>query len=176
MWDHFFPLLFPKDSESLKILDIQLREVGAKRPLNGTSRSEHTDRHTDRRTFWLIESIGPEGRCFENHYSKIIRARKLKFKENVHLPLCVTLLKSHVTFHVSHVTYHMSDHHYHKTVKARSLQFWDSVHHPLCVTCHMTWHISCVACHLSPIICNMSHGWSVCHPLGTPRLVLICLL
>ena len=44
IWDHFFPLLFPKDSESLKILDI------------------HTQ--TDRRTFRLIESIGPEGRCF----------------------------------------------------------------------------------------------------------------
>jgi hypothetical protein len=29
-WDHFFPALFPKDSESLKTLDIQLREVGAK--------------------------------------------------------------------------------------------------------------------------------------------------
>ena len=36
--DHFFPLLFPKDSESLKILDIRLWEVGAKRPLNGTSK------------------------------------------------------------------------------------------------------------------------------------------
>ena len=45
MWDHFFPLLFPKDSESLKILDIRLREVGAKRPLN-----RRTDRHTDTRT------------------------------------------------------------------------------------------------------------------------------
>ena len=31
MLDHFFPLLFPKDSESLKILDIRLRKVGAKR-------------------------------------------------------------------------------------------------------------------------------------------------
>merc|ERR1712105_34367 len=36
MLDHFFPLLFPKDSESLKILDIRLREVGAKRPLKKT--------------------------------------------------------------------------------------------------------------------------------------------
>ena len=35
IWDHFFPLLFPKDSENLKSLDIWLREVGAKRPLNG---------------------------------------------------------------------------------------------------------------------------------------------
>ena len=32
---HYF---FPKDSEALKILDIRLREVGAKRRLNGTSK------------------------------------------------------------------------------------------------------------------------------------------
>ena len=38
MLDHFFSLLFPKDSESLKILHIRLREVGAKRPLNVTSK------------------------------------------------------------------------------------------------------------------------------------------
>ena len=34
IWDHFFPLLFPEDSENLKSLGIGLREVGAKRPLN----------------------------------------------------------------------------------------------------------------------------------------------
>ena len=46
MLDHFFPLLFPKDSESLKIL-----EVGAKRPLNGTSKlTRHTDTQTHRQT------------------------------------------------------------------------------------------------------------------------------
>ena len=45
MLDHFFPL--PKDSESLKIFDIQLWEVGAKRPLSGTSK---VNRHTDTRT------------------------------------------------------------------------------------------------------------------------------
>ena len=67
MLDHFFSLLLPKDFESLKILDIRLWEVGAKRPLNGTSKvNRHTDGHTDRRTFRLIESIGPEGQCFEN--------------------------------------------------------------------------------------------------------------
>ena len=43
MLDHFFPLLFPKNSESLKILDIRLREVGAKRPLNGTSKVKKLD-------------------------------------------------------------------------------------------------------------------------------------
>ena len=36
IWDHFFPLLFPKDSESLKIIDIRLLKVGAKRRWNGT--------------------------------------------------------------------------------------------------------------------------------------------
>ena len=51
MLDHFFPLLFPKDSESLKILDIRLWEVGAKRPLNGTSKvNRQTDRQTDKHT------------------------------------------------------------------------------------------------------------------------------
>ena len=51
MLDQFFPLLFPKDFESLKILDIRLWEVGAKRPLNGTSKvNKHTDRRTYRQT------------------------------------------------------------------------------------------------------------------------------
>ena len=51
MLDHFFPLLFPKDSKSLKICDIRLREVGAKRPLNGTSKvNRHTDGQTDTHT------------------------------------------------------------------------------------------------------------------------------
>ena len=47
MLDHFFPLLFPKDSESLKILDIQLWDVGAKRRLNGTLK---VNRQTNTRT------------------------------------------------------------------------------------------------------------------------------
>ena len=51
MLDHFFSLLFPKDSESLKIFDIQLRKVGAKRLLNGTSKvNRQTDRQTDGQT------------------------------------------------------------------------------------------------------------------------------
>ena len=52
MLDHFFPLLFPKDSESLKILDIRLQEGGAKRPLNGTSKvnRQRTDGQTDGQT------------------------------------------------------------------------------------------------------------------------------
>ena len=56
MWDHFFLLLFPKDSESLRILNIQLREVGAKIHLNGTSKvdtrtNRQTNTHTDKSTY-----------------------------------------------------------------------------------------------------------------------------
>ena len=51
MLDHFFPLLFAKDSESLKILEIGLGEMGAKRPLNGTSKvNRQTDGQTDTQT------------------------------------------------------------------------------------------------------------------------------
>ena len=49
MLDHFFPLLFPKDSESLKILDIRLWEVKAKRPLKGTSKVKNM---REKRTFF----------------------------------------------------------------------------------------------------------------------------
>ena len=38
IWDPFSPLLFPKDSESLIFLYIWLRELGAKRCLNCTSK------------------------------------------------------------------------------------------------------------------------------------------
>ena len=42
-----------------------------KRRLNGTSKvnrqtDKQTHRQTDKQTFQLRESIGPEGRCFEN--------------------------------------------------------------------------------------------------------------
>ena len=58
---HYFS---PKDSKNLKRLDIRLREVGAKRMLNGVRNCDgQTNRHTDIST---IERIGPEGRFFEN--------------------------------------------------------------------------------------------------------------
>ena len=61
--------------------------MGAKRPLNGTSKvNTQTDRQTNRKTdrqtniwtFRLIESIGPEGRCFEN-WVIICHIVKIKF-------------------------------------------------------------------------------------------------
>ena len=68
-WDHFFSLLFPKESESLKILDIQHWEVGGKKTFKHYLKSEHTDRQTHTQTntwkFWLIKIIGPEGWCFK---------------------------------------------------------------------------------------------------------------
>ena len=48
-WDHFLPLLFPKSTSKVN-----------------TQTDGQTDRQTDRRTFRPIESIGTEGRCFEN--------------------------------------------------------------------------------------------------------------
>ena len=67
IWDHFFPLLLPKDSESLKILHIWLGKMGAKIRLNGTSKvNTQTNTRTNTPTFRLIESISPGGSCFEN--------------------------------------------------------------------------------------------------------------
>ena len=70
MLDHFFPLLFPKDSESLKIIWHPTSGSGGKKTVKRFLKSEQTDTQTDgqthRRTFRLVESINPKGRCFEN--------------------------------------------------------------------------------------------------------------
>ena len=42
--------------------------IGAKQHLNGTSKvNKRTHRQTHTRTNQITESIGPEGRCFENY-------------------------------------------------------------------------------------------------------------
>ena len=66
IWDHFFPFLLPKDSKSLRLLDIRLHKVEGKRRLNGTSKSEQANTQTHTRTNRPIESMSPEGRYFEN--------------------------------------------------------------------------------------------------------------
>ena len=38
IWYHFFPLLFPQDSENPKSLDIKFREMGTKKHLNGVNK------------------------------------------------------------------------------------------------------------------------------------------
>ena len=56
IWDPFFPLFFPKDSESLKKLDIQLLEEGAKIRSNSTSKvNRQTKKHTDRQAYGQID-------------------------------------------------------------------------------------------------------------------------
>ena len=93
---HYFS---PKDSESLKILDIRLWEVGAKRHLNVTSKvNRRTNRRLNRQTFRLIESSGAEGRCFENEsyswFNKIVLLLIVKcFLLNIYLfvlKVCLT--------------------------------------------------------------------------------------
>ena len=60
---HYFS---PRILNFLKIWKSAFK-VGAKRRLNVTSKvKRYTDRHTDIWTNRLIESIGPEGWCFEN--------------------------------------------------------------------------------------------------------------
>ena len=74
----FFSLLFPKDYESLKILDIRLWEVGTKKRLNGTSKvNTQTDGHTDRRThrqtdghFDLQKASAQRADALKIYYSK----------------------------------------------------------------------------------------------------------
>ena len=56
IWDHFFPLLFPKDFESLETLDIQLQEVGAKRRLISTSK---VNTRTDKSTYTKFDQSHP---------------------------------------------------------------------------------------------------------------------
>ena len=52
IWDYFFPLLFPKQSEYLKRLDIGLWELGAKKPLNGVRKCDgQTDKQTNKQTY-----------------------------------------------------------------------------------------------------------------------------
>ena len=56
-WDLFFAALFPKDSESLKTLDIRFREVGAKQALKIYMQKEdkQTNRQTDTQTHRLFD-------------------------------------------------------------------------------------------------------------------------
>ena len=44
IWDHFFLLLFPKDSEPLNFLDIQVKKWG-KKAFKRYLKSEQTDAH-----------------------------------------------------------------------------------------------------------------------------------
>ena len=67
------PLLFitfPQGFRISKNIGRQTSGSGGKKTVKRYLKSEHTDKqthkHTNIWTFRLIESIGPEGRCFEN--------------------------------------------------------------------------------------------------------------
>ena len=129
-----------------------------------------------------------------------VRARDLRFWDNIHLQQHATYHGLHVMCHVScvtcnvsHVTCHVSSqspkHHNFQTVIATGLKFWDNIQLPQCITCHVSCvmgHMSHVMCHVSHVTCHMSQkihciffflqiGWvsrrRVSYQLGLPRLV-----
>ena len=70
--------------------------------LQGLLRYPEPDGQTDGRTFRLIESIGPEGRCFENYHILFFRQKKSGIsntKQKILPPLSlVTLIMVRVAF------------------------------------------------------------------------------
>ena len=76
IWDHFFPLLLPKDSKNLKRLDIGLWGVGAKRLLSGvrtpTPKKSWSVRQNSPKNFWNL---------------KIYYKRKIYYNPHRHTPL-----------------------------------------------------------------------------------------
>ena len=89
MWDHFFPLLFPKDVESLKVVDIRLQEVGAKRRWNGTSK---VNRQTNTQTYGQIDKKRRRKNTTLNYLrfeqaQPDILAQKTLMKAKIKLPL-----------------------------------------------------------------------------------------
>ena len=70
VWDHFFSLLFPKEIQQSKQFGYWTSGSWGKNTFKRYLKSEQTHWQTDRQThIWtnrLIESIGPEGQCFEN--------------------------------------------------------------------------------------------------------------
>ena len=101
IWEHFFPILFPKDSESLKILDIWLREVGAKRRLSGTSKvNTQTDILTYRKHWPRGPMLWKEDRAGQDRTGqKRVLARGQSFPQELivdlhSLPYVMVPLKS----------------------------------------------------------------------------------
>ena len=69
------------------------------------------DRAVLQTPFSLIHSLSNwafPSKPSKHHYTQTVRARKRKFWENIHPPLCVTCQVSGVTCQVSHVRFHMS--------------------------------------------------------------------
>ena len=68
IWDHFFPLLFPQGFWISEVVGHLTSESGGKKMFKRYPKNwayGQTNTQTHRRIFQIIESIGPEGRCFE---------------------------------------------------------------------------------------------------------------
>ena len=72
-WDQFSPLVFPKDSKSLKILDLRFPEVGAKRFLNGTSKVKKFSFKKIRKKLFLAGAI------LDNFLAKMFKSETTYF-------------------------------------------------------------------------------------------------
>ena len=63
-------IIFLRDFQNPKKMDIGLWEVGTKRPVNGMRKCDgQTNKQTLMRTFRLIGRINSEGQFFENIYA-----------------------------------------------------------------------------------------------------------
>ena len=83
------PLLsitFPQGFQISKNIGHPTLGSGGKKTVKRYLKSEQTDKQTDRQThiwtFRLIESIGPEGRCFENSQPLTINKQPYNFAIN----------------------------------------------------------------------------------------------
>ena len=77
IWDHFFLSFFPQGlwkSEKFGYLRVG---SGSKKTIKRSEKVWRTNRQTDKRVFWLIERIGPEGRFFEKIF--VLSQTTLKF-------------------------------------------------------------------------------------------------
>ena len=76
-WDHFFPLLFPKDSKYLKVWTLDLGKMGEERPFTGVNKVWRTDKRTKQNKIRNCTIPCKKSDILENSKAqKIIRADK----------------------------------------------------------------------------------------------------
>ena len=113
--------------------------------------------------------------------SQTVRARRLKFLENVHPPPHVTCHMSCVICHMSHVKCHMPRvtwHHYSQTVLEIGTLHFEKMFTPLCVTCHMSRFTKNIISTYIYIFCWKVSGAGrlrVCYQRCLPCLVYTCI-
>ena len=126
MWDHFFVLLSPGKSDSLKFLDIWLWEVGAKICLNNTSK--WTQRQTDRESNKDMEKSN-----YRKHWPRGPMLWKLKsslcYGWFYCICFCCGLWRGRLSFachcccHCNHHHHYHQHHHHHLRASLSSAMF-----------------------------------------------------